>query len=66
VHQPSALPLSGAYGGAANPIDMMTLFDKQIQLRMGQANVKGWIPDITPLLTDEDSPSNSSPPTGFG
>ena len=38
----------------ADPINMMTLFDKQIQLRMGQANVKKWIPDIMPLLTDED------------
>jgi threonine dehydrogenase-like Zn-dependent dehydrogenase len=33
---------------------MLTLFDKQIQLRMGQANVKRWAPDILPLLTDAD------------
>jgi len=33
---------------------MMSLFDKQIQLRMGQANMKRWIPDIMPSLTDED------------
>ena len=33
---------------------MMTLFDKQIQLRMGQANVKRWVDDILPLLTDDD------------
>ena len=33
---------------------MMTLFDKQIQLRMGQANVKQWVDDIMPLLTDDD------------
>lgn len=34
---------------------MMTLFDKQIRLRMGQANVKKWVPpDILPLLTAED------------
>ncbi len=33
---------------------MMVMFDKQIQLRMGQANVKRWIPDIMPLLTDDD------------
>ena len=44
----------GVYGGAADPINMMTLFDKQIQLRMGQANVKRWVPDILPLLTDDD------------
>jgi threonine dehydrogenase-like Zn-dependent dehydrogenase len=33
---------------------MLTLFDKQVQLRMGQANVKRWAPDILPLLTDGD------------
>jgi threonine dehydrogenase-like Zn-dependent dehydrogenase len=33
---------------------MMTLFDKQVQLRMGQANVKRWVGDILPLLTDGD------------
>ena len=42
------------YGGAADPINMMMLFDKQIQLRMGQANVKRWVPEILPLLTDGD------------
>jgi threonine dehydrogenase-like Zn-dependent dehydrogenase len=42
------------YGGVADPIDMKTLFDKQIQLRMGQANVKRWVPEILPLLTAED------------
>ncbi len=34
----------------ANPMPMLTLFDKQVQLRMGQANVKRWVPDILPLL----------------
>jgi len=37
-----------------DPMPMMTMFDKQVQLRMGQANVKRWIPDIMPLLTDDD------------
>ena len=66
VRRGGTISLSGVYGGAADPINMMTLFDKQIQLRMGQANVKKWVPDIMPLLTDEDpSASSSSPPTGF-
>jgi threonine dehydrogenase-like Zn-dependent dehydrogenase len=30
------------------------MFDKQIQLRMGQANVKRWVDDIMPLLNDGD------------
>jgi threonine dehydrogenase-like Zn-dependent dehydrogenase len=33
---------------------MMSLFDKQIQLRMGQANVKRWIPDIMPVPTEDN------------
>lgn len=54
VRRGGTISLSGVYGGAADPINMMTLFDKQIQLRMGQANVKKWVPDIMPLLTLED------------
>jgi threonine dehydrogenase-like Zn-dependent dehydrogenase len=33
---------------------MLTLFDKQLQLRMGQANVHRWVGDILPLLSDGD------------
>jgi len=46
--------LIGVYGGMADPLPMLTLFDKQIQLRMGQANVKKWVDDIMPLLIDDD------------
>ena len=35
---------------------MLTLFDKQIQLRMGQANVKRWIDDIMPLVSGDGDP----------
>jgi threonine dehydrogenase-like Zn-dependent dehydrogenase len=54
VRRGGTLSLSGVYGGAADPIPMLTLFDKQIQLRMGQANVKRWVGDIMPLLLDGD------------
>ncbi|ORT55921.1 zinc-dependent alcohol dehydrogenase [Streptomyces sp. CB03238] len=54
VRRGGTVSLSGVYGGAADPLPMMTLFDKQIQLRMGQANVRRWVDDILPLLTDED------------
>ena len=36
VRRGGAISLSGVYGGAADPVNMMTLFDKQIQLRMEQ------------------------------
>ncbi len=54
VRRGGTISIVGVYGGAADPINMMTLFDKQIQLRMGQANVKRWVPEILPLLTDGD------------
>jgi threonine dehydrogenase-like Zn-dependent dehydrogenase len=54
VRRGGTISLSGVYGGQTDPIPMMTLFDKQVQLRMGQANVKRWIEDIMPLLNDDD------------
>jgi threonine dehydrogenase-like Zn-dependent dehydrogenase len=54
VRRGGTISLSGVYGGMRDPLPMMVLFDKQIQLRMGQANVKKWVPEIMPLLTDDD------------
>jgi threonine dehydrogenase-like Zn-dependent dehydrogenase len=54
VRRGGTISLIGVYGGMADPLPMLTMFDKQIQLRMGQANVKRWIDDIMPLLTDAD------------
>ena len=54
VRRGGTISLSGVYGGMADPLPMLTMFDKQIQLRMGQANVKRWVPEILPLLTDDD------------
>jgi threonine dehydrogenase-like Zn-dependent dehydrogenase len=54
VRRGGTISLSGVYGGMRDPLPMMVLFDKQVQLRMGQANVKRWVPEIMPLLTDDD------------
>src|SRR5436309_8866151 len=54
VRRGGTISLSGVYGGMADPLPMLTLFDKQVQLRMGQANVHRWAGEILPLLTDED------------
>ncbi len=54
VRRGGTISLSGVYGGATDPLPLMRMFDKQIQLRMGQANVWRWVPDILPLLTDGD------------
>jgi threonine dehydrogenase-like Zn-dependent dehydrogenase len=54
VRRGGTISLIGVYGGMADPLPMLTIFDKQIQLRMGQANVKRWADQIMPLLTDGD------------
>ncbi|MBT2415878.1 glutathione-dependent formaldehyde dehydrogenase [Streptomyces sp. ISL-12] len=54
VRRGGTLSLVGVYGGMADPMPMLTLFDKQIQMRMGQANVRRWSDDILTYLTDED------------
>ncbi|HSC02587.1 MAG TPA: zinc-dependent alcohol dehydrogenase [Solirubrobacteraceae bacterium] len=56
VRRGGTISLSGVYGGMVDPMPMMDLFDKQIQLRMGQANVKRWIDDIMPLVEQDDDP----------
>jgi len=54
VRRGGTVSLSGVYGGTADPINMLQAFDKQITLKMGQANVKRWVDDILPLLGDDD------------
>ena len=54
VRRGGTISLSGVYGGMKDPLPLLTMFDKQLQLRMGQANVKRWVPEIMPLLTDDD------------
>ena len=56
VRRGGTVSLVGVYGGQADPMPMLTLFDKQVQLRMGQANVKRWVDDIMPLVTDDSDP----------
>lgn len=56
VRRGGTVSVLGVYGGAADPMPMMQLFDKQIQLRMGQANVRRWTDDLLPLVTDDGDP----------
>ncbi len=56
VRRGGTISVSGVYGGVADPLPMLTMFDKQITLRMGQANVKRWIDDILPLLGQDGDP----------
>ncbi len=56
VRRGGTVSVVGVYGGVADPMPMLTMFDKQIQLRMGQANVKRWIDDLLPLVAGDDDP----------
>jgi threonine dehydrogenase-like Zn-dependent dehydrogenase len=56
VRRGGTISLSGVYGGTADPLNMLQLFDKQVTLKMGQANVKRWIDDIMPLLAGDGDP----------
>ena len=56
VRRGGTISLSGVYGGMVDPMPLMDMFDKQLQLRMGQANVKRWIDDLMPLVCDDADP----------
>src|SRR5690606_41807543 len=55
VRRGGTVSISGVYGGMADPMPMMSLFDKGVQLRMGQCHVRRWTDELLrDLLGDED------------
>ncbi|SDS79426.1 Threonine dehydrogenase [Nocardioides scoriae] len=56
VRRGGTVSLIGVYGGQSDPMPILTMFDKQLQLRMGQANVRRWSDAIMPLLLDDADP----------
>jgi threonine dehydrogenase-like Zn-dependent dehydrogenase len=50
------ISIIGVYGGTADPLNMLQLFDKGVKAAMGQAHVKRWIDDITPLVSGNGDP----------
>ena len=54
VRRGGTVSVTGVYGGAVDPIPMMTIFDKGLTIRAGQANVRHWTDDLLPLLVDDD------------
>jgi len=50
VRRGGTVSISGVYGGMADPMPMMQLFDKGLQLRMGQCHVKQWTPELHEVL----------------
>ena len=51
-----SVSIVGVYGGEMDPFPMMEVFDRQVQLRMGQANVHRWIDELLPLVDDPADP----------
>ena len=56
VRRGGTLSVVGVYGGNADPMPMLRIFDKQLTLRFGQANVHRWFDDILPLAEADDDP----------
>ncbi|MGK5739572.1 zinc-dependent alcohol dehydrogenase [Micromonospora sp. URMC 103] len=56
VRRGGTVSLSGVYGGEQDPMPLMEMFDRGVQLRMGQCHVRRWVDEILPLLSDEDDP----------
>ena len=50
------ISIIGVYGGTADPINMLQLFDKGVKVAMGQAHVRRWTDDLMPLLTRDEDP----------
>ena len=48
--------VSGVYGGKTDPLPLMDLVDRQLQIRMGQCNVRRWVDDLMPLVNDPADP----------
>jgi threonine dehydrogenase-like Zn-dependent dehydrogenase len=56
VRRGGTISIVGVYKGPFPMFPLGDLFDKQITLRMGQVNVKRWVDDLVPLLTDDADP----------
>ncbi|HEX3752055.1 MAG TPA: zinc-dependent alcohol dehydrogenase [Streptosporangiaceae bacterium] len=56
IRRGGTVSVSGVYGGEVDPMPMMEMFDRGIQLRMGQAHVKRWIDELMPMVSDESDP----------
>ena len=56
VRRGGTVSVVGVYGGEVDPLPMMEMFDRGIQIRMGQAHVRRWTDEILPLVQDETDP----------
>ncbi|MDQ1732039.1 MAG: hypothetical protein QOK10_2198 [Pseudonocardiales bacterium] len=56
VRRGGTVSVIGVYGGEIDPMPMMEMFDRGVQVRMGQAHVRRWTDEILPLVQDPSDP----------
>lgn len=56
VRRGGTVSIAGVYGGMVDPLPLLTMFDKQLTLRMGQLNARRWLDDLMPLVIDDADP----------
>jgi threonine dehydrogenase-like Zn-dependent dehydrogenase len=56
VRRGGTVSVSGVYGGGVDPMPMMEMFDRGIQLRMGQCHVHRWMKDLLPVVSADGDP----------
>jgi threonine dehydrogenase-like Zn-dependent dehydrogenase len=54
VRRGGTVSISGVYGGEIDPMPMMEMFDRGIQMRMGQCHVRRWTDEIISVLDQDD------------
>jgi threonine dehydrogenase-like Zn-dependent dehydrogenase len=54
VRRGGTVSISGVYGGTADPMPMMDLFDKGLTLRMGQCHVRRWTDELMAIVDQPD------------
>jgi threonine dehydrogenase-like Zn-dependent dehydrogenase len=54
VRRGGTVSISGVYGGTADPLSMMDMFDKGLTLKMGQCHVKQWTDELMEIVSQAD------------
>ncbi|MDO4920202.1 zinc-dependent alcohol dehydrogenase [Kocuria sp.] len=54
VRRAGTVSLSGVYGGMADPMPMMEMFDKGITMRMGQCHVRHWTNELLEIASQPE------------
>lgn len=54
VRRAGTVSLSGVYGGNADPMPMMKMFDKGIRMTMGQCHVRQWTDELSDILFQDE------------